>query len=144
MEQTLATNADAQVILKLYELRTEAVLREARAWITGEFWPANAEEFFAVAGNPAHPQNAWFRQVTSYWEMAAALVLHGAIPAELFMDTNGELFFILAKFAPFLDEIHAKLPSFMSKTQALIDRHPTAAARYEGLKKRCEEMRSKR
>ena len=52
MERMLATPADAEIILKLYQLRTETVMREARAWITDEFWPATAEEFFAVAENP--------------------------------------------------------------------------------------------
>ena len=52
MERMLATPADAEIILKLYELRTEAVMRQARAWMTGEFWPATAEEYFAVAENP--------------------------------------------------------------------------------------------
>ena len=42
MERMLATPADAEIILKLYELRTEAVMRQARAWIGGEFWPQNA------------------------------------------------------------------------------------------------------
>jgi hypothetical protein len=44
-------------------------MRQARAWMTGEFWPATAEEFFAVAENPADPHNAWLRQVLTYWEM---------------------------------------------------------------------------
>jgi len=52
MERMLATPADAEIILRLYELRTEAVMRQARAWMTGEFWPATAEEYFAVAENP--------------------------------------------------------------------------------------------
>ena len=86
MERMLATPADAEIILKLYELRTEAVLRQARAWMTGEFWPNTAEEFFAVAHNPRDPHNAFFRQVTTYWEMAAAMVLHGAVSVELFVD----------------------------------------------------------
>ncbi len=103
MERMLATPADAEIILRLYELRTEAVMRQARAWMTGEFWPATAEEFFAVAENPADPHNAWLRQVLTYWEMAAAMVLHGAVSAELFVDCNGEGFFLLAKFAPILD-----------------------------------------
>jgi hypothetical protein len=55
MERMLATPADAEIILKLYQLRTEALMRQARAWITGEFWPNSAEEFFAVATNPADP-----------------------------------------------------------------------------------------
>src|SRR5580698_7540451 len=72
MERMLATPADAEIILRLYELRTEAEMRKARAWMTGEFWPTTADEFFAVASNPADPHNAWLRQVLTYWEMAAA------------------------------------------------------------------------
>ncbi len=116
MERMLATPADAEIVLKLYQLRTEAVMRQARAWVTGEFWPATAEEFFAVADNPADPHNAWLRQVLTYWEMAAAMVLHGAVSAELFVDCNGEGFFLLAKFAPILEAIREKNPGFMIKT----------------------------
>ena len=105
MERMLATPADADIILKLYELRTEAVMREARAWVTGQFWPATADEYFAIALNPADPHNAFLRQVLSYWEMAAAMVVHGALSAELFVDCNGEGFFLLAKFAPILEAI---------------------------------------
>jgi hypothetical protein len=131
MERMLATPADAEIILRLYELRTEAVMRQARAWITGGWWPATAEEFFAVSGNPADPHNAWFRQVISYWEMAAAMVLHGAVSAELFVDCNGEGFFLLAKFAPILEAIRERNPGFLSKTSELVTRFSAAAQRYE-------------
>ena len=140
MERMLATPADAEIILKLYELRTEAVMREARAWMTGEFWPTTAEEFFAVAGNPKDPHNAWFRQVTTYWEMAAAMVLHGAVSAELFVDCNGEGFFLLAKFAPILDGIRAKQPSFMARTSDLISRFSAAQQRYDAILQRVQAM----
>jgi hypothetical protein len=106
-------------------------MREARAWITGEFWPKTAEEFFAVSANPSHPHNAHFRQVITYWEMAAAMVLHGAVSAELFVDCNGEGFFLLAKFAPILVEIRARNPGFLTKTSELIVRFSAAAQRYE-------------
>jgi len=131
MERMLATPADAEIVLRLYELRTEAVMREARAWMTGQFWPVTAEEFFAVSGNPAHPHNAHFRQVITYWEMAAAMVLHGAVSAELFVDCNGEGFFLLAKFSPILEEIRARTPGFLVKTSELIVRFSAAAQRYE-------------
>jgi hypothetical protein len=131
MERMLATPADAEIILRLYELRTEAVMREARAWIGGEFWPKTADEFFAVSTNPAHPHNAHFRQVISYWEMAAAMVLHGAVSAELFVDCNGEGFFLLAKFTPILDDIRARNPGFLAKTSELISRFSAAAQRFE-------------
>jgi len=131
MERMLATPSDAEIILKLYELRTEPLMREARAWMGGEFWPNTVEDFFAVASNPADPHNAFFRQVTTYWEMAAALVLHGAVSAELFVDCNGEGFFLLAKFSHILEGIRERVPTFMGKTSELINRFSQAAARYE-------------
>ena len=141
MERMLATPADAEIILRLYELRTEAEMRKARAWMGGEFWPATAEEFFAVSANPAEPHNAWFRQVITYWEMAAAMVLHGAVSAELFVDCNGEGFFLLAKFAPIMAEIRAKNPGFLTKTSELIDRFSAAAQHYEVTLKTMEARR---
>jgi hypothetical protein len=144
MESMLATPADAGIILKLYELRTEAVMRQARAWVAGEFWPQTAEEYFTVAHSFADPHNAWVRQVLTYWEMAAALVLHGAVSAELFVDCNGEGFFLLAKFAPILDAIREKDPSFLNKTSELVNRFSAAAQRYEALQKRAEMVRNMR
>jgi len=141
MERMLATSADAEIILKLYQLRTETVLRQARAWITGEFWPNSSEEFFAVAANPADPHNAYFRQVVTYWEMAAAMVLHGAVSAELFVDCNAEGFFLLAKFAHILDAIREKNPTFMTKTSELVNRFTAASARYEAVLKNVEARR---
>jgi hypothetical protein len=140
----LATPADAEIILKLYELRTEAVMREARAWIGGEFWPNTAEEFFAVYNNPRDQHNPWLRQVITYWEMAAAMVLHGAVSAELFVDCNGEGFFLLAKFAPILDAIREQVPTMFSKTLELTNRFSAAAQRYEAIQKRVEASRGMR
>jgi len=144
MERMLATPADAEIVLKLYELRTEAVMREARAWVTGEFWPQTADDFFAVLNNPSDPHNPWLRQVISYWEMAAAMVLHGAVSAELFVDANGEGFFLLAKFAHILDAIREKSPTFMTKTSDMISRFSAAAQRYDVTLKRIEASRSTR
>jgi len=143
MERMLASAADAEIILKLYELRTEAVMREARAWIAGEFWPRTVEDFYAVYEDPAHPHNPHLRQVITYWEMAAALVLHGAVSAELFVDCNGEGFFILAKFAHILEAIREKNPMFMSKTSEVISRFSAAAQRYEVTLKRVEAARNR-
>jgi hypothetical protein len=142
MERMLATPADAEIILKLYELRTEAEMRKARAWMTGEFWPATADEFYAVASNPADPHNAWLRQVLTYWEMAAAMVLHGAVSAELFVDCNAEGFFLLAKFAPILEGIRERNPGFLVKTTEMVGRFSAAAQRYEAALKNAEARRN--
>jgi hypothetical protein len=144
MERMLASPADAEIILKLYELRTETVMRQARAWVTGEFWPQTPEDCFAVLENPEDPHNPWLRQVTTYWEMAAAMVLHGAVSAELFVDCNGEGFFLLAKFAPILDAIRERYPAFLSKTGELVNRFSAAAQRYEATLKRMEATRASR
>lgn len=141
MERMLATPADAEIVLKLYELRTEALMRQARTWVTEEFWPKTAEEFFAVAENFKDPHNAFFRQVIGYWEMAAAMVLHGALSAELFVDSNGEGFYLLAKFAPILDAIRERNPYFMIRTSELINRFTAAAQRYDVILKRVEATR---
>ncbi len=130
MERMMATPGDAEIILRLYELRREDVMRQARAWMLMDFWPDTVEEFFAVASNYRDPHNAFFRQVTTYWEMAAAMVLHGAVSAELFVDCNGEGFFMLAKFAHILDAIRERNPLFMAKTSELIKRFQAAELRY--------------
>ncbi len=144
MQRTLATSADGELILKLYELRTETVMRQARAWLTGEFWPSTADEFFVVVHDSGSPKNAWLRQVVTYWEMAASLVLHGALSADLFVDCNPEPFYILAKMEPILPAIHEKMPTWFSKTLQLIENSSTAATRYEVTKKNVEAQRETR
>ena len=139
-ESTLATTDDAGLILKLYELRTEATMRKARAWVIGEFFPQTAEEFFAVTNARARQENAWFRQVTSYWEMAAAFVLHGALNAELFVDCNAEPFFIYAKFLPLLPEIRKKMPGFLTKVGQVVEQSPAAKAKVERMTRNHERQ----
>ena len=117
MQKTLATSADAEIILKLYQLRTDPLMRQARAWLAGDFWPATADDFFGVLSSGSQ-ESAYLRQVVSYWEMAAALVLHGALSADLYIDCNNEPFLILAKLESILPEIHAKSPKYLSKTTA--------------------------
>lgn len=144
MEKTLASHGDAELILKLYELRTEPVMRQARAWFLTEFWPETAEEFFLVLNEFGSQRNAYLRQVVSYWEMAAALVLHGSLSADLFLDTNGEPFFYAAKLAHILPEIHAQRPGYMGKVLKLAELYPSASGMLEGMKKNIAKMREAR
>lgn len=132
MESQIATGADAHVIMKLYELRTEAVLRKARQWVVFEFSPKNIEEFFAVQAAYTSEQSSWLRQVISYWEMAASFVLHGAVNSDMFLDSNGEGIFIYAKFHEFAEGIQAKSGlRFMRHTAELIDKNPNARERFQ-------------
>ncbi len=104
-----ATAHDAELILKLYDLRREAEMRKARNWFGAEFWPQNADDCLKVVNSFGSQENAWLRQVGSYWEMAASLVVHGALSEELFLASSGELLFIFAKIHPFLKELREKM-----------------------------------
>lgn len=104
------TTADAELILKLYDLRREAEIRKARNWWLG-FWPESADDILKVATAFGSQENAWLRQVGGYWEMAASFVLHGTLNRELFLEGSfsGEMFFIFAKIEPFLKELREKM-----------------------------------
>lgn len=142
MESVLANPADAEIILKLYDLRREEVMRKARVWVISEFWPTTVADYLAVAANRNDPHNAYLRQVNSYWEMAAAFVLHGTVSADLFIDCNQEGLLLLAKYEPILEEMRQRNPFFMSKTSELVKRYPAAAARYEVARKNVESIRA--
>jgi hypothetical protein len=127
MESQIATYEDATIILKLYELRQEAVLRKARQWVSLEFNPATADELLAVAQGSGTQENAYYRQALTYWEMAASLVLHGAVKADLFLDSNGEGLYFFAKFHAFQEEFQARTGRpFMRHTAKLIEKYPMA------------------
>ncbi len=92
----------ADLILKLYDLRREATMREARNWMFS-FNPASAEEYMKTMMDPE--VGGYLRMVTSYWDMAAAIVNHGAIDMEMFNDTVGEHILVFAKIQPLLGEL---------------------------------------
>jgi len=127
MESQIATFEDATLILKLYELRQEIVLREARHWLLFDFNPATAEEFLDMVRPSASQESAYFRQAQTYWEMAASLVLHGAVKADLFLASSGEGMFILAKFDPFREAYQERMGRpFMRQTAELVEKYPVA------------------
>ncbi len=133
----MATATDAELILRLYELRREEALRNARRFMVFDFQPKTLEELRAVSRDVKSKYNPAWRQVLSYWEMAASMVLRGAVDADLFLDTNGEGILIYAKFHHFHAETEKQSGNpFMGQTAALIEKYPVAKARYEGFLKR--------
>ena len=141
-----ATAHDAQVVMQLYDLRREAEMRKARNWFTAEFWPQSADDVLKVANAFPGQENAWMRQVGSYWDMAASLVLHGAINEELFLEPGicGEMFFIFAKVYPFLKEIRAKMnnPDVFANIEKVATGSKLARKRLERVLKNIEQRRT--
>lgn len=93
----------AELILKLYDLRREAVMREARNW----FFAFNPESFEDIQRTLMSEHSGYLRMVISYWDMACSFVNHGAIDREMFNDANGEQVFVFAKIQPFLEQLRA-------------------------------------
>lgn len=89
----------ADLILKLYDLRREEMMRKARNWFF-TFNPTSAEDYIKTMMDPE--VGGYLRMVASYWDMAAALVNHGAIDADMFNETAGEHIIVFAKIQPHL------------------------------------------
>lgn len=93
---------DADLALRVYEMRREPVMRESRNAINGKFWPKTYEDVLAVT-KPDHPLNAAWRQTVTFWEMVYGLVKHGIVNPDFFLESNGEGFFLFAKVHPYLE-----------------------------------------
>ena len=119
------TAADAEVILKLYDLRREAEMRRARNWWVVEFWPETADDIIKIAMTLGTQENNWLRQVPGYWGIAASLALAGTVDRDLFLEPSfsGEMFLIYAKIKPFLKEVREKMknPRMFAHIETLIN-----------------------
>ena len=117
------THEQANLLLKLYDLRREARLREARAWFTSNFDAKTPEEVSKKypMGSEA---NARFRMVVSYWDMAAGLVNRGLIDDDLFFENAGEAWFVWERLRELVPAMRAasKNPHAWGQLEALVKR----------------------
>ena len=131
------TAADAEVCMKLYDLRRESEMRKARNWFTG-WQPQSYDDFQKVSTDFGSQENSWFRQVISFWEMAASLPLSGAVNSDLFIHWNGEMVFTYVKLKPFLADIRSQLksPEFLSSMEKYLNSSPALRKRVATLEER--------
>jgi hypothetical protein len=141
MSTSQATHQDAELILKLYDLRRESVMREARNFVFG-FAPKSVDDLLAIGNAFGTKENAYVRQVYGYWDMVAALVVHGTLNALLVYDTCPEMYFVYAKIQPFLEEYRQKsgVPEFLSNIQKVVEGSAEGRERLIRVKKRQAEM----
>jgi|EndMetStandDraft_8_1072994.scaffolds.fasta_scaffold431471_1 hypothetical protein len=137
MTERPPTNDDVQSILKLYELRREQKLRLAREWYQTRFFPQSFDEIKAVV-SPQNPDNAYFRMVTSYWDMAASFVNHGAVHEGMFLESAGEMFVVWVKVETFVQRIREELqmPRLLVNVEKLVGRAPGGAERMKAIRAR--------
>ena len=93
---------DAELIIRLYELRREPVLRDARKKVNAWF-PKTFDDFMKIT-KPDHPDNAAFRQVAGYWDMAFNMARHGVIHPEFLMENSAEGLWFFARIERFVEQ----------------------------------------
>ena len=120
---------DAELTLKLYDLRREAVMRESRNAINSKFWPKTYEDVVAIT-KPDHPQNAAFRQTSTYWEMVYGMAKHGIAHADFLIENNAEGLYLYAKICPHIERFRK-------------DFWPMAFQNAEWITRNCEEGRKR-
>jgi hypothetical protein len=135
-----ATGTDAELIMRLYELRREPEMRKARNWWLTAYLPDNAEDFLKIAWALGSQENNWLRMVGGYWGMAASFVESGALNRELFLQpsVSGEMFFMFAKVHPFIKEVREKLddPEVFLNVEKVIKSTPWGRKRLVFVEKR--------
>jgi hypothetical protein len=114
---------DAELLLRLYELRREEKLRQAREWFMREFYVQSLEE--SRQRFPSGSQeNTYYRMVTSYWEMVASIVNHGLIKEDFFFENTGEIWIVWQRIKPLAPALRetSKNPLYWKNLESLCEK----------------------
>jgi len=138
----MGKHEDADLILKLYDLRRETVMREARNWWFS-FNPTSIQEVMSVMMGE---HSGHMRMVLSYWDMACAMVLSGAIDEDLFNTTNGEHVIVYMKLEPVLQDLRAMFDNqdFAKSLETVVKRMPNIEARMATMRERFKQFAAMR
>ena len=136
MSKTTPDHNDAELVIKLYDLRREAVMRKSRDVMNAKFNPKTWDEFIAIT-KPEHPDNAAFRQVSTYWEMAYAMARHGIVNPEYFVESNREGMLLYTKVQPFIERFRTEVsPTAFRNAEWVATQTDTGRATFAMFEKR--------
>jgi hypothetical protein len=139
MPKEVPDHHDAEIVLRLYDLRREAVMRESRTKIF-QFMPRTWEEFIAVT-QIDHPMNAAFRQVSSYWEMAYGFARHHIVNPDFLIENTTEGLFLYARVLPFLARFRKEVsPTAFRNSEWITTQCETGKQRLELVQARLRKM----
>ncbi|HEY4045435.1 MAG TPA: hypothetical protein VGM27_01105 [Acidobacteriaceae bacterium] len=135
----------AELILKLYELRRETVMRAARSYVGGEFMPSSVDEFVKLVA-AGDQKTGYILQVYGYWDMLAGFVVHDALDKSLVYDTCQEMYFQYAKIQPYLAGFRQKmnLPEFLRSIESVIEGSAEGRSRLHDMRKNLDEIAKSR
>ena len=122
------TPADAELLLRLYEIRRDPELRRARAWFLTDFKPQSSSEMNRYLSHDEADRH--FRMTISYWEMVATLVNHGTLNAALFFDHTGEDIVTWDRCQSWIADARADIrPTYLYQFEKLVADHKAFRAR---------------
>ncbi len=134
-KKSVATHHDAELILKLYDLRREERMRAAREWFLQKFSPRSIDDVRGLAAGTA--ENASYRMVTTYWDMAASFISQGILDADLFLESGGEMLVVWAKLEHVVPAIRSETnPRLLLNVEKVVEMSPSAQERLKGLRVR--------
>ncbi|HWZ86099.1 MAG TPA: hypothetical protein VN032_07860 [Thermoanaerobaculia bacterium] len=138
------TYQDADLVLRLFEMRREEKLRVAREWFRAKFFPQTFEDMKAIALG-AGLENQHYRMVTGYWDLAASFVAHGILHPELFFESGGEALFVWAKIGEFVPELRElyQAPQLLRNLEKAIAMVPGTGERITTLRSRMPALRDR-
>jgi hypothetical protein len=135
MSAKRTTTEQVELILRLYELRREPVMREARSFVGGPFLPKSDDELVSMV-TKGGKETGFVLQVYGYWDMVCAFVLHGMLSEALIYDTCQEMYFQFAKIHPYLKGFRQKmnLPEWMRSLERVTTGSPRARKRLAAMR----------
>lgn len=95
---------DVNLILRLYDMRREPRMREARRWFASSFKPKSYTEFPALCP-PGSEENASFRMMITYYEMVASFITGGVLHAELYYQSGREMLLVWERIRDLLPDV---------------------------------------
>jgi hypothetical protein len=121
---------DADLVLRLYDMRRENIMRESRAAINSKYWPKTVDEALSVMKSD-HPLNAPFRQVVTYWEMAYGMCKWGIVHADFMVESASEGLLVYAKAEPYMEQIRQANPAYFVNAEWVAKNSPAAQKQLE-------------
>jgi len=118
------SKADAELLLRLYEVRREPEMRKARHWFLHVCQPSDWDALKAhrMTGTD---EDRYIRMVTSYWDMVSTFVAQGVLNEQLFFSTNGENVVVWNKASPWIEGLRSEMkrPTYLKNLESVVERH---------------------
>jgi len=118
------THEQGELMLKLYEIRREDKLREARKWYFANFNPTTFDDVVKYFMSPGE-EGGYIRMVATYWDMVANYASRGLLDEEFLFETTGEQWIIWERLKPVIAQWREafKNPHTFSKLEAHVQRY---------------------